>query len=462
MRLYSVAASAALSAVLLSGCSFITGKPGKYENPYAKQKAAHHGQYGSQNVANRCQVFSPRQPVPQGCRPEQVTLATAPQGQYGAGQYRSTNGFPQQPQYGQPQYADGSYGTAVGQAHGSTPHYQTGPKLKKPKLRGSLSLGVEKSVSGALLDYAVRDDLDPRNGYNPQIYNEGRVTGSQAAGSITQTTFTANELDAANIFAPNTFESSTRPTVSFDDVWSTPASLKAGLEYVAGKNTTVFVNGGYTHAEGNSGNGATVTATLYQEDITQNYTPVLDADGAAIPGAFVPSGGPIRNVSFIPNQEIARFTYDFSDLRQYDVEVGARHYLKPFVQSEGYRTVTPFIGGAVGASHVSAVDVTVGQSQAFYQRTFEESGDAEHFYSVPTPTNSTRLYDSQWIPQGQLNVGAEWQLTPGFALAAETGVRVQGAREYADFTNAAGETISGEKGDANISIPFTLRGSVNF
>ena len=59
-------------------------------------------------------------------------------------------------------------------------------------------------------------------------------------------------------------------------------------------------------------------------------------------------------------------------------------------------------------------------------------------------------------------MGAEWQLTPGFALAAETGVKIQGARDYADFVNAAGETIEGPSGDANISIPLTLRGSINF
>ena len=53
-------------------------------------------------------------------------------------------------------------------------------------------------------------------------------------------------------------------------------------------------------------------------------------------------------------------------------------------------------------------------------------------------------------------------MTPGFAIAAETGLRVQGARNYADTTNSAGDIIEGGKGDMNVSVPVTLRGSVNF
>ena len=53
-------------------------------------------------------------------------------------------------------------------------------------------------------------------------------------------------------------------------------------------------------------------------------------------------------------------------------------------------------------------------------------------------------------------------MTPGFAIAAETGLRFQDSRDYADFTNAAGDFVEGPSGDVDISIPLTLRGSVNF
>ena len=148
-------------------------------------------------------------------------------------------------------------------------------------------------------------------------------------------------------------------------------------------------------------------------------------------------------------------------MRQVDLEVGARQYFKPFPGAVNGQTVTPFVGASVGASRVNAVDVSIGQSQAFFQRTFEGATE-DNFFTVPTAANQTRLYDAEWIPQGQLNVGAEWQLTPGFALAAETGVKIQGSRDLADFTNAAGETITDASGDTYLSIPFTLRGSVNF
>ena len=459
MRLGSVTLSATLSAVLLSGCSFIGGQPSKYENPYAKQKAAHQGQYGQQAAAQHCQIASPRQPIPRGCRPEQVTIGTAGYGQHQRG-YGAQGGFPQQPNFGQPQYADGAYGSAVGQTP-ALAHHTGGSKKRKPKLRGSLSLGLERSVGGDLIEYGIRDDLDPITGYDPQVFNEEFRTGSEASGNITTTTYTANELDAANIFANNTFESSSAPAISFDDVWSTPASVKAGLEYILNDNMTVFANGGYSYAEGNAGDVSSVSATIYQQVVSQDYIPSVDAAGDIVPGIFQTNGIPVPNLSFVPNQKIAAFAYDFSDLEQYDLEVGARRYLNPIIKSEGFRTVTPFVGASVGVSHVNAVEFTQSQTQTYYQRAFE--GQTENLtYSVPISSTPTRIYDAQWLPQGQLNVGAEWQVTPGFALAAETGVRLQGGRDYADFTNNSGDLVEGRKGDMNISVPVTLRGSINF
>jgi len=419
MRLGSLILPASLSAALLSGCSFFDDQFGKTQNPYAAQQGV---QYGQGFANQHCQIPTPRHPIPRGCRPEQVTIGVSAQNV--GGQTFAANGFPQQPQFGQPQYTSGGYGAAVGQTPGFKQH-TVGPKKRKPRLRGSLSLGIEKSISGELVDPSIRTDLNPTLGYNPQDFNERRDLGTPADGSVTTTIFTANELDAANIFAPNTFESASAPSISFDDVWSTPASLKAGLEYIVNDKTTIFANGGYTYSEGNSGDVATVDATLYEFTSRQDFTPQLDADGNAIPGAFIANGAPETNISFLPNQRIASFAYDFSDLQQYDLEVGARRYFNPIIKSDGYRTVTPFVGASVGVSYVNDVDITVSQRQAFYEQSF--NGDPATFL-VPTEVNSTRLYDSQWLPKGELNVGAEWQLTPGFALAAETGLRFQDSR----------------------------------
>lgn len=471
MRLGSLTLSATFSAALLSGCSFIGGQSSKHTNTYAKQKAAGHGyyaqqgQYGQPSAAQHCQIASPRHPIPRGCRPGQVTIGT-PTNTYQHGGYAAKGGFPQQPSFGEPQYTNGGYGQAVGQGSAISYH-ASGTKKRKPKLRGFLSLGAERSVSGELIEYGIRDDIDVTSSFNPQAFNEGFSQGSQADGSITTVTYTANDFIDAQLLSPQTVrapgvESVSAPAISFDDVWSTPVGLKGGLEYIVNDKTTVFAAGGYTYAEGNESDFATVTATLYREEATQNFTPALDDMGAPVAGAFIENGDPEINYQVLPNQRIASFAYDFSDLERYDLEVGVRRYLKPLVQSEGYKTVTPFVGASIGASHVNAVDFKVSQTQSSYQTAFDSLGENPGNFSVPSNNEPTRVYDSQWLPQGQLNLGAEWQLTPGFALAAETGVRFQGGRDYADFTNAAGDLVEGRKGDLNVSIPVTLRGSINF
>jgi len=445
MRLGSFSLSATLSAVLLSGCSFFDNQFAQTKNPYANQQA---GQYGQGFVNQHCQIATPRHPIPRGCRPEQVTLGVPAQAQaFGApaygGQSYGTTGFPQQPQFGQPQFATGGYGAALGRT--AAVAHQTGPKKRKPRLRGSFSVGIERSLSGDIFDPSIRDDLSPAADYNPQDFANDSVD-SLDGPSISD-----------DIRRPGGFESANFPAIPFEEVWATPLSIKGGLEYIVNDRTTVFVNAGHTYAAGDELDAATVNATVYQEVSNQPFAPVLDATGAAV--GFAESGDPEVNVTFIPNQQIASFAYDFSNLRQYDLEIGARQYFNPIVKSDGFKTVTPFVGASVGVAYVNAVDFTVAQRQTSFESIFE--GEATTF-DVPSDGTSTRLYDSDWLPQAQLNVGAEWQLTPGFALAAETGVKFQGARDYSDFVNAAGETIEGQNGDLNISIPLTLRGSVNF
>ena len=436
-----------LSVVLLSGCSWlggagIGGGQGYHaqSSHYNYNAGAQHGQHQYRAKQDPCQVFSPQAPIPQGCHPSQVTLGTA-------------GGFPQQPNFGGGQYANQGYGSHAGVAHQQAAHYNPRKnKLRKPRFRGSLSLGVEKSVSGNLLDYAKVPTIDPVAGYNPQDFNEGFTSGSRPEGSIVDTTYTANDRDVPNIFQPPGpgflgYERATMPSISFDDIYSTPARLALGGEYILNPRTTVFANAGYSKAEGKSGKVASVEATLYERTVTEGFTE--DPDN---PGIFI-SSGTVTNTSFLPNREIARYAYDFTDMNRIDLEAGARHYLNPVVKSQGFKTLTPFIGASVGASHYNAVSFDVTQEQAFYQRAFQsESGVTEDFYTVTGPEQRVDLYDSQWVPSGQLNAGMEWQVTPKTALAFETGVRIEGARKYSN----------GERGDKNIAIPMTIRGSYNF
>lgn len=441
-----------LSAVLLSGCSWLGGVGNVFNGggqghhaqssqyKYGGGHNAQHGQHQYRAQQNPCQVYSPQAPVPQGCHPSQVTLGTA-------------GGFPQQPNFGGGQYANEGYGSHAGVAHQQAANYQPRKnRLRKPRFRGSMSLGVEKSISGDLLDFGSVSGLDPVASYNPQDFNEGSTTGSRGEGAIIRTTYTANDRDVADIFQPPGpgflgYEQAIMPNISFDDVYSTPARLAIGGEYILNPRTTVFANAGYTKSEGKSGAVASVEATLYRRTETEGFAP-----NTAVPGTFL-STGTVTSTSFIPNRDIAQFSYDFTDMNRYDLEAGARHYLNPFSQSAGYKTLTPFVGASVGASHYNGVSFNVTQQQAFYQRAIEsESGVTEDYYNVIGPENRVDLYDSQWVPSGQLNAGMEWQVTPKTALAFETGVRIEGARKYSN----------GERGDKNIAIPMTIRGSYNF
>ena len=445
-----------LSAVLLSGCSWlggmgIGGGQGHHaqSSHYNYNAGAQHGQHQYRAKQDPCQVFSPQAPIPQGCHPSQVTLGTA-------------GGFPQQPNFGGGQYANQGYGSHAGVAHQQATHYQPRKnKLRKPRFRGSLSLGVEKSVSGSLLDYSKNPTFDPVASYDPRDFSEGRTistyTGLPSPGDVdTQTVYIGNDQyrnvgTTANPFVDTTrgFESSANPEISFDDVYSTPARLAIGGEYIMNPRTTLFANVGYSQAEGNSGQVASVNATLYRQ-----VTELAYIDDPANPGTTIedPNGRQITSLGFVPNQEIARFSYDFTDMKRLDLEAGARHYFNPVVKSQGYKTLTPFVGAAVGASHYNGVSFDVTQEQAFFERSYNAQSTSEEFYTITGPTNTEQLYDSQWVPSGQLNAGMEWQVTPKTAVAFETGVRIEGARKYSN----------GERGDKNIAIPMTIRGSYNF
>ncbi|WP_409433063.1 hypothetical protein ACJ3XI_00795 [Litorimonas sp. RW-G-Af-16] len=458
----------ALSAVLLSGCSWlgnITGNSHQGANKshqsykYGAQKygAQQYGQQ-AQRGANPCEIPAPNYPIPRGCDPASVTIGTGAPFAQGPAQGHP-GGFAQQPQFGAaPQYADANYGSHAGDAYAHAGQRgQRAPKLRKPKWRGQLSLGGEKSNSGNLLDYATvgtmvdtnGNPFDPVAGYNPQTYNGQTQTGVTVDGTLVTTTYTANERNpvgpnsqaaGTGIYTPFGYDEVNRPDISFDDAHSTPAKIALGGEYILNNRTTLFGSVGYAHAEGEHGETASINGTLYRDVSQQSY----DAAGA-------PIGAPVSNVTFLPNQQLASFEYDFTDMRRYDLEVGARQYFNPIYRDGAVKTITPFVGASVGASHVNEVSFDVTQRQTIYDRVM--NGETENLtYEVVGPQTTVQLYESQWLPTGQVSAGLDWQVTPKTSLAVETGLRVEGAREYAN----------GEKGDTNITVPFTLRGSYNF
>lgn len=376
------------------------------QGAYAGSTPGHMGAYGGQNP---CVIFSPIQPVPTGCHPSQVTLS-------------GTQSANQPYNMGQSSYATGGYGSHANSAHQVQNNLGGAPRTRKPKLRGTLSLGTERSVAGNLVTPDASSFL-----YDPTPFNEG-FTDKSDPTQLVNTLYTSQ------------VEGISSPALSFQDVHQSPVSVKGGVEYILSPKFTVFGNAGYTHATGANDASATVVATLLKTETTQQ----LDPDtGANI-------GGPVSNTLFIPNQNVANFQADFSEHRQYDLEVGGRRYFDPIYQDQGVRTLTPFVGASVGVSRVNEVTFKTDQNQVFLQQAFEDGNLT--YYDVPTANQVNTLYESDWLVNGALTAGLEYQLTPRTALAFETGLKAYQNRSF----------VSGDSGDMNVVVPLTLRGSYNF
>ena len=412
-----------------------------------------------QGFVDPCQIPHSQAPVPQGCHPSQVSIGV-PGGSF-------AGGFAQTPQFGAPQTHGAQF--ATGQ-YGSHADVQGRPGLRglkterkrKPRFRGALDLGVEKSVGGTLLDYQASGIPSPTASYNPYVYTEGRSEGTRVGGTLIQTRYYGDSRESTGRrrdsdgepFADSTgiptfaelapYDTVNEPTISFDDVWSTPATVGLSGEYILNNRATLFGRVGYATAEGRNGAAASVTGTAYREVTRQEY----DEFGA-------PIGDPIVNTTFQPDQTtFATFGYDFSDMRRLDLEAGGRLYMNPIAGKSTGRTVTPFVGASAGASRYNEVTYKTNQQQLSYESVFE--GTPQLYEVTVNPAQganaTSQLYDAQWVPTGRLAVGAEWQVTPRTALAFETGLKIDGARDYSN----------GSGGDTNLSVPVTLRGSFNF
>lgn len=444
-------AALALSAAVISGCSYTQSG----EKPFLGGlfSGSAQGQYTSPHAANRCIVPHARAPLPAGCHPSQVRIAQPGQAQnFGQQNHGQTGGFPQQPVFGQPaafrgapQQATGNFGThASGNAHTALHQGASTPKTRRPRFRGALDLGVEQSISGSAIDRASFP-TDPFIGYNPANYNEGRTEGSQAAGEVRNILYYANSR-LQNTVDP--WDSESVPTISLQDAWSTPTTIGISGEFIVNDKATLFARGGYAAAEGSSGGAASLDATVFKRTNSFFYTADPSGVGYVLTGTAT-------GTEFQSENLITEVSYDFSDLNRYELEAGGRFYFDPVSGRETGRTVTPFVSASGGMSHYNAASYTLDQRQLSYESVFEE--DENSYYDLdPNPAQvgpqRVELYDAQWVPTGRLAAGVEWQVTPKTALALEAGLRYEGAREYAN----------GNKGDANIVVPVSLRGSFNF
>ncbi len=406
------------AAILLSGCSWLGIGGG--QKSYQAQKASYESTsntQATQKTLGPCQITSAAQRAPAGCRPEDVTLA------FGT----PASGYVQQAQY-----TNNGYGSHVGAPQKAQAGYAPQVKSKRPWLRGQFGLEIDRSFSGNLYQPGVSGTAAT---YNRSLFVEGNSTGSIASGQVVNTTYTSI---AERIVAPD---------ISFDDVYTAPLRVSGGLEAILNKHATVYASAGYTRAGGKKGGGAQIIDELQQTVSTSDY--FTDPANGPV-GTLI---GTVSNTTFIPNEVVATYNYEFNDLEKYDFEAGGRYYFNPILKTQLQRPLTPFVSASGGAAHYSATSVNENQRQRFIGRAFDGSqinADGD-FYDVNFGTR-TQIHDAQWVPYGAVKAGLEWQMTPKTALAFEAGVKYEGARDFSD----------GSQGDDIISIPVTIRGSYSF
>ncbi|MEP3889321.1 MAG: hypothetical protein ABJN69_02570 [Hellea sp.] len=198
-------------------------------------------------------------------------------------------------------------------------------------------------------------------------------------------------------FASSTGEVGELDAVSYNDAFKKGVSLGGNLAYDVSRNTTLIGGVGYSKRNGQSFENGTFTPGTY--------------DTA---GVFTASG-PVENV-----------TAEYSDLEEWKLEGGVRQYM-------GYNpTFRPYVGATGGFTHNNSVNLN-------------QTSDGA------TALDFDQEYiDSGWRPTAAGVIGAEMAVGPRAALGVETGIRW---RDNLD-------TVA--KSEDRWSIPVSLRGRVAF
>ena len=179
--------------------------------------------------------------------------------------------------------------------------------------------------------------------------------------------------------------------ISYSDAFGKMKTIGGALSYDVSRNTTVL--GGVTYG---SANGQ--TAEAYQSVDARSPGTLEDIDA------------------------------EFSDLNMWTIEGGVRQYM-------GYNpTFRPYVGASAGFTHNNSVDI---------QRKYSSDGadyDAEPFEYV----------QSGWNPTAAATIGAEMAVGPRAAIGVESGIR------WRDNMNANLDS------EDRWSVPLKLRGRVAF
>jgi len=399
----------ALSAVLLSGCSWL-GVGGQ------KNVGFNQGQGGAYGV--NC---GPTQGYAQQGYAQQVGCAPG-QGGYGVQQAYGGQGYGQQAYAGQG-YGQGSvqtlgsaapYGAAVGNPYGNVvgtqlsngqyvngaavqnvvgaPIYQAQPYAAAgaaccgPQLRGparALPFGIEAGIGTS---FGIGGDVF---GGRPEFSPSGFGPATGGTGS--------------------TREVSAQPSISYNQAFDETIEYDVAGTYDISPNTTLLGRVGYSEA-----NGQTVNL------------------GAAF--------DPNSTLGFVDANNAAPVFAEFDDLEQIKLEAGVRQYVGGF--GNGVTGLRPYVGVTGGAIYNDDVDIT-------------QSSDA---FIVPDGAGgvtsgidpSIAFIDGGWNPTASAVLGAEYQVGGRTAIGVEAGIRWQ--------DNFDTLTPSQDRW----SVPVRLRGRVSF
>ncbi len=208
-------------------------------------------------------------------------------------------------------------------------------------------------------------------------FNDGNVFGGEAAKPAGASGRSVSALDA----------------VSYEDAFGEGDTYGAALEYDLDRNNTAFLS---------------ASRTEYDGQVVTNGTITQDNGGGSV---FTGDG-----------------LYEYSDLEQTTVEAGLRHYV-------GNNTgIRPYVSGSAGFTHNNDVTLTT-------------YTDDTNIVAAPEKQEVIR---GSWQPTAAGMVGAEIAAGPNFGLGVETGLR---------WTN---ERATNTKSDDTWSVPVRVRGRIAF
>lgn len=429
----------ALSAVLLSGCSWL-GSGGHQAN-YGHQAG---GAYGVSNVGFTGaygQVGYDQSGYSQygqtgygqaGYGQTQYAQAGYDQSAYGQTTYGASAGGYAQDSYGQQgAYGQNSYGQSVyGQAnYGQGTAYAQGNAYgQQGNAYGQNVVGTQLS-NGQYVDGAYVQNIQGEPIYVPQPYAAGgaccgyqqpvRVesgccsyqTGLRGGSAALPFGFEAGigtsfdidgelfpgkgagpALDENGQPDPNRLVSAT-PAISYKDAFENGVSYDLATTYDISPSTTVLARVGYSEADGKD---------FSLGEATEN-------------GVTAPITGRL------------------SDMEQYTIEGGIRKYVGGF--NNGLTGLRPYVGVSGGFTHTN--DLTLTQTSAAFNG---GAGGSE----------SQQYVEGGWTPTAAGVIGAEYQVGARTAIGVETGIR---------WTDDLQTNV---QSDDRWQVPVRLRGRVSF